>query len=421
MQISYNHIGIVDVWKPNRGLKQMKEAQIQNIVLDFSQICKVFRKEELEQFDGTAKKPKEWIFREKPEQIIEVAREFAEKCKNSGAMIPLAIMPSFSLMDQEQDIGCLYSLLKESMRACGECGIQKVVVSPLEADWDTNRKFFEQVLTWAKTYHLRILLKNCCKLFRGHYVRGVCSEARKAKKWVTQLNEMAQEECFGFCMDMGACNVCGQNMHEFAIELGDKMEAVFVKDNIGEEPGAMLPFSCIAKHASRTDWLSLFRGLRKIHFDGVLVLDAHDSINAAPLQLRGGLLQYIKSVGDYLKWQLELEQELARYQKRVLFGAGNMCRNYMKCYGTQYPPLFTCDNNSAIWGTTFEGLEVKNPQELCKLPEDCAIFICNIYYDEIKSQLIAMGVKNPICYFNDEFMPSQYVDRFDSEVRRVLL
>lgn len=419
MQISYNHIGMVDIFKPNRGLRQIATAHLENIVLDFSQIGMVLNEEELERIVENDKKPKVWIFQKQPEQIVNVIRTFAEKCKDQGTVISMAIMPTFSVEDQKQDITYLYPLLKECMHACCENGIQKVVVCPLEADWEINRKFFEQVLIWARVYNLHILLKNCCELYRGHYVRGVCSDAVEVHSWIMQLNDMAREERFGFCMDMGVCNVCGQNMYEFAVALGDEIEAVLVKENNGEEMGAMLPFSCIAKHTSRTDWLNLFRGLRKIRFDGMLILDAHDSIRVTPLQLRGGLLQYIKSVGDYLKWQLELEQELARYQNRVLFGAGNMCRNYMKCYGEQYPPLFTCDNNSTIWGTTFEGLEVKNPKELCELSEDCAIFICNIYYEEIKSQLLDMGIRNPICYFNDEFMPSHYMDRFDSEIREV--
>ncbi len=89
-----------------------------------------------------------------------------------------------------------------------------------------------------------------------------------------------------------------------------------------------------------------------------------------------------------------------------------MCRNYMKCYGSEYPPLFTCDNNPKLWGTTFEGLEVKSPEELKHLPPDCGIFICNIYYREIEAQLRGMGLQN-IEYFNDEYMPSFYFDRLE--------
>ena len=105
-----------------------------------------------------------------------------------------------------------------------------------------------------------------------------------------------------------------------------------------------------------------------------------------------------------------MKNVLKRYSKRVLFGAGNMCRNYMKCYGEKYPPLFTCDNNSEMWGTVFCGLEVKPPEAITKVKGDCGIFICNIYYREIEQQLKDMGIEH-IEFFNDEYMPSFHFDR----------
>lgn len=87
-----------------------------------------------------------------------------------------------------------------------------------------------------------------------------------------------------------------------------------------------------------------------------------------------------------------------------------MCRNYMKCYGDRYPPLFTCDNNPKLWDTEFEGLAVKSPEALKELPENCGVIICNIFYREIEEQLRSMGV-DKIGYFNDEYMPSFYFDR----------
>ena len=52
------------------------------------------------------------------------------------------------------------------------------------------------------------------------------------------------------------------------------------------------------------------------------------------------------------------------------------------------------------------GLEIKSPECLKDLAEDCVIFICNIYYREIQQQLRDMGIKNQIEFFNDEYMPS---------------
>lgn len=84
----------------------------------------------------------------------------------------------------------------------------------------------------------------------------------------------------------------------------------------------------------------------------------------------------------------------------------------MKCYGRQYPPLFTCDNNPAIWGTEIYGLEVRSPEVLKELPENCGVFICNIYYREIEKQLLEMGIHH-IEFLNDEYMPSFHFDRME--------
>ena len=419
MQISYSPVGSVDIWRPNRGLEQLVSAGIKSTILDFSVICQVYDPKEVMRIEKSGRRPKGWIFREQPEQITESIRMFVTKCKELHVDITLAIMPYFKSEQEAQKLQELYPLLRECMKACHVYGIEKVVIQPLQADWETNLIFYQKLLGWAKEDDLHILLKNCLKYLNGRYVRGTCSDAEEANTWIETLNELAEEERFGFCMDMGVCSICGQNMYEFATVLGRKIEAVLINENNGQRPGAMLPFSQISRSRCRTDWLNFFRGLRAAAFQGTAILDVRESLAASPLLLREGMLQHTKRIGEYLRLQLELEQMLAKYDKRVLFGAGNMCRNYMKCYGEKYPPLFTCDNNAAIWGTRFEGLEVKAPEELKKLPEDCAIFICNIYYDEIKKQLQKMGLQNPIHYFNDEFMPSLYLDRFDSEIREV--
>ena len=126
--------------------------------------------------------------------------------------------------------------------------------------------------------------------------------------------------------------------------------------------------------------------------------------------LRPQLLSLARAAAEYFKWQIEIESLLKKYESIVLFGAGNMCRNYLKCYGERYPPLFTCDNNPRMWGTDFFGLEVRTPEALKSIPEGCGVFICNIYYREIERQLRDMGIKN-IEFFNDEYMPSFYFDR----------
>jgi hypothetical protein len=214
-------------------------------------------------------------------------------------------------------------------------------------------------------------------------------------------------------MNINVCNICGQNMYDFAVELGDRLKALILSESDGSQEDHLLPFTVAHQNRSRTDWLNLFRGLRTIGFDGILALEFKDTAEAVSPILRPALMRLAKETADFFEWQIKLEEPLKKYPQRVLFGAGNMCRNYMKCYGQQYPPLYTCDNDSKKWGTEFEGLQIKSPESLKELPENTAIFICNIYYREIEAQLRQMGLNNPIEFFNDEYLASFHFERVE--------
>ena len=147
----------------------------------------------------------------------------------------------------------------------------------------------------------------------------------------------------------------------------------------------------------------LFRSLRRIDFDGVLILDAGSAMRNLSHLLRPYFYPLMSSVANYIGWQVGMEKGIKRHPQRVLFGAGRMCEKYMEYYGWQYPPLFACDNNPRLWGKRRYGLEVKPPEALKGLPRECAVIICNTFYEEIAGQLREMGIEN-IETFSDEYL-----------------
>ena len=302
-----------------------------------------------------------------------------------------------------------------------EC--ETLIVLPLSSDgtkspeelWMENETYYMrrlQELQDMKGDHImpQILLQNSTREVNGHMVRGICAEAEHACQWIDDLNASAGEEAFGMCVDIGALNLCGQDPYEYICTLGKRVKAVRLRENDGHNDCAMLPFTSVSHGISQVDWLGMIRGLRRIDFDGIVIMDFGDTASAFSPLLRSQVISMAKSIAEYFKWQIEIESLLKKYPSRVLFGAGNMCRNYMNTYGEQYPPLFTCDNNKEIWGRRCCGLEIKPPENLKALPSDCAIFICNIYYREIEQQLREMGITNAIEYFNDEYLPAFYME-----------
>lgn len=393
----------VSTLRPWQGMGDLAAAGFKRLLLDFS----MFTSAELIRQK-----------KHRPELVRELYREFFSTAKKFKMEFPIAKLPFFSHFSCMEDLHPLILQLSlDCLAACETAGCGQIIVQPLfvglEHDrvWEENRKYYLALSEACRLADTKLLLTNQYAVHNRRFKRGVCSDGRTAAQWVDDLNCLAGMERFGFCMDTGYCNLCAQDMQAFILGLGARLQAVILTENDGQHDMRRLPFTGGWGQSHDTDWLGVIRGLRQSGFDGCLILDMVHTIQSFSPLLRPHILSLCKAVADYFLLQANLENTLKKYRSIALFGAGNMCRNYMKCYGAVYPPLFTCDNNQALWGTSFCGLEVKSPEALKDLPDDCGVFICNLYYREIEAQLRAMGVKH-IEYFNDEYMSSYYFDRF---------
>lgn len=356
------------------------------------------------------------------EERYRAMADFAQHFAKCGVKLPMAYALHWGEVAAKWPERTLYEEgIAECIRLAGESGCRQIVIRPWlgtedKADlWRLNKELYLRAAMQAEKFGLQILLENQARSINGHLVRGVLSEASEAVQWVDALNEAAGTARFGFCLNMGNSGPCGLNVYDLVLALGRRLEAVIICDSDATGDRQLLPFTGASKGACETDWLNVVRSLREIAFDGALVLSLRDTAAAFPPLLRPQLMKLAEEVVRYILWQIDMEKTLAQYQQRVLFGAGNMCRNYMSCYGEKYPPLFTCDNNPRTWGQEVCGLTVHDPQDLRSLPAGCAIFICNIYYREIEAQLREMGVQNPVEFFNDECLSVMYAGRLPGE------
>lgn len=420
MDISCSPLALVAPRFPKQGVSDIADIGFQNMCLDIILCCSPW---ELRGYGksvpaNASQDPRTLHIMKDPTALGDCFDGILGQCREKHLHIPIARGAFLPRDTRRGDLSELLARIhEESIRLCGKIGCRYLVIRPLfagvprEEIWSTNEAYYLRLAKAARKNQVMILLENQCRDLDGHLIRGLCAEGWEAVEWVDRLNKAAGEERFGFCMDVGVCSLCGIGMREFVLTLRNRLKAVVLRDCDGNQETSQLPFACVGSGGHQTDWLNLIRGLRDTGFDGQLILDFPDTAAAFSTLLRPQLMQLAKATADYFRWQIEIESLLKKHPSRVLFGAGNMCRNYMKCYGEQYPPLFTCTNNPASWGKEFCGLEVKPPESLLELPKDCAVFICNIYYREIEEQLRKMGIKNPVEYFNDEYMPTFYFDR----------
>lgn len=412
---------IINPERPMQGIIDLDKAEFEGILLGISAHFPQTNALHEKKGDGRGTlhdmDREGWLQRKyAPETIVPRHEELLRRCKEHHIRISAISVPCipYGKSDNKAYVIFMKECVRESIRLCRMAGCGYLVVPPLSADsgmaWEINKEFYLTFTETAKEYGVCILLKNQGREYGGRFMRGNCAEPYEAVRWVDQLNCEAGEELFGFCLDTGICSLCGNNTHEFITGLGKRIKVAVLRDCASQKEMSMLPFTCAD---SETDWLGVIRGLRNIDFDNELVVDFSGTMRAFSPLLRPALYHLAKEIAEYFELQIRLEQCIKKYEKIVLFGAGNMCRNYMKNYGEMYTPLFTCDNNSKLWGTEFCGLEVKSPEALKNLPENCGILICNIYYREIEEQLREMGIRKNVEYFNDEYMPSFYFDRLD--------
>ena len=402
--------------------KEYLDAGFSNALLDFSEYCQsdsIENREEI--YETWYKNKKDILFIPlQPEKIGESVTFYLDECEKIGVKNVVGKAPYLLDNTKRMDSDALiFKLTKESIKVCGQAKCKYILILPLiremktDNDWEKNIEFYLSFVEYARENNLLILIPNHYDNFHGHLVRGTFADAYILKRMVEELNNKVNAAVFGIAMDTGVCNLCGQNMFEFMSILRNEIKVLILKENNGYEDSSLMPFTAIKGKQTKFDWLNLIRGLRNIEFDGAIIIDFLDTQSAVSHIVRPALIKYEKELADFLVWQILMEQTIKKYSTRVLFGAGKMCRNYMRCYGELYPPLFACDNNTKIWDTKLEGLIIKNPEELRKIPPDCAIFICNIYYREIKTQMESMGIHNPIEFFSDEYLPSMVANRFD--------
>lgn len=388
MQIVYAPLGLLNPRNPGRGFREFQSLGISDLVMD----------------GALDEEP------ENPEQV----EKLSEKKKEAAEEGPVD-WPGFFRMGKEMAIrfplailrDCRVQQAKEKMALYASHGIGQVLLA-LEAE-DVGREAYAEYLSalgeCAAALHMQCLLKNQVHEVNGHFYRGWGSDALALNRFVDAQNEKFGRPVFGVCLDMFAGGACGQNMREWIRTVDPRLQVVIACDTDAVGYAHMLPFTGVSGYGAQTDWPEIIRGLREISFDGTLFIDAWDTFVAYPPFLRKDFLRMEKKTAEYLSWQITLEQKIRRYPSRVLFGAGRMCMRYMREYGEMYPPLFTCDNDAKIWGTEAYGLRVESPEALKELPAGCAIFICNMYYEEIEKQLRQMGLQNPIERFSDEIPP----------------
>ena len=196
-------------------------------------------------------------------------------------------------------LGCSY-LVVHGFKLVRELGSE-------DLEWAQTEKFIHFLAPMAKELGITLCVENLYSSLGGHMLEGPCCNARRMAKRIDRINAQYGAEVLGFCFDTGHANLVGLDMEDFVTTLGKRLKVLHIHDNDGVKDLHQIPytFTRTRENACSTDWDGFLRGLRAVHFDGVLNFETAPVLTSFPEEMKEDVLRFLARIGKYFSGQIQ--------------------------------------------------------------------------------------------------------------------
>ncbi len=159
-------------------------------------------------------------------------------------------------------------MYEHALRACDTAGCKLTVVHPMyilgsrEKTVDANLYLLDRLLPVLRQSGIRVAVENVFARRNRKYVPAYVEEAETIRGIVDGLGS----DLVGACMDTGHANIFRYDICDFAKTLGDKLYALHVNSNAGEDEHA-IPYS-LSGWCERMDFDAFSKTLGEIGYRG---------------------------------------------------------------------------------------------------------------------------------------------------------
>jgi sugar phosphate isomerase/epimerase len=212
--------------------------------------------------------------------------------------------------------------VRKCIEVCEYVGCPRLVIHPLfdggtrypsmtkEQEYEANMRFYTSIIPLLKKHKVVCCLENMWgQDWKSKKIyTAVCSDINETIRYIDELNAIAGERCFGFCLDIGHLLLVGQDPCYWIECLGERLETLHTHDNDGVHDEHIIPYMGCA------NWDRFVLGLRKIGYKGNLSFETADFNLRYPKELIPATLNIIGSIGKYLISRITAESdEMDRY------------------------------------------------------------------------------------------------------------
>ncbi len=236
-------------------------------------------------------------------ECTEVFRPFAEAARKHGVenFQAHAPIPSLVYPPENGTNARLIEVFKNVVRGCDSMNCRNLIIHPFFLDyehsltaleeWELNIESYSRLIPTAREYGVTICLENVGMRHNGKFFAAFTSDLDTACRCVDELNAVAGEPVFGFCLDTGHMLLCSLDPYRTVTRLGHRIRAFHIHDNDGREDLHLAPYLGLL------DWDRFCAGVREIGYDRTLSFETYNMWNLVDIEVCGEMMRFIAACG----------------------------------------------------------------------------------------------------------------------------
>ncbi len=247
------------------------------------------------------------IFYKSEREVVEFFAPIREAADRHGMGIHQVHAPFPCYVKDAAAQEDLMQALSMSIAAAHVLGAPHVIIHPAflayqegltpQQEWEMNKALYLGLAPALRKYKVTCCLENMFTAHRGHLLASVCGDPHEAVHYLDELNNLAQDRLYAFCLDTGHALLSALDTARYVRILGDRLEALHVHDNDGQHDQHLNPYMGIL------DWEPFCRALGDIGYKGVLSFETFNTLATFPQQLWGECLQLLSATGRlFAEW-----------------------------------------------------------------------------------------------------------------------
>jgi sugar phosphate isomerase/epimerase len=195
-------------------------------------------------------------FFDKPdEEIYAYIDEIRAEIDKAGLVVGQAHAPFDTLLPRgsKEFNDYLLGVHKKVIELTARLGCKYLVIHPVFCGYEDaldpdeekriNIDFYSALIPELKKYNVVACLENMWVRKGDFKIYGaICADPNEAAAYVDELNEIAGEECFGFCLDTGHAVLCSMDIVKGVNILGKRIKTVHIHDVDGIKDTHTTPY-----------------------------------------------------------------------------------------------------------------------------------------------------------------------------------